>query len=725
MKILTIHADYLKFKPVKIAIKEAEKAENKEIKVNECLVVFTAVEKDDEKNQEIILDNLVNEIKSIASKVKTKNIVLYPYAHLSSKLSSPNFALETLKEAEKKLKKHFKVTRAPFGHYKSFEISCKGHPLSELSREILAETKGLEKIDKPLEIQIKDFTKLDKLRNTFNLFLGKAVADLFPNVKPALNYLDEDKFYYDFERNNSFTVEDIKKIENKMHEILEKEITIKKVASKDQALLFKDNNYKKEIIKEIKKTKVYEIDNYKDLIIGEIEEKIPKYAQFKLLTTSGVYWKGSQYNKQLQRVYGIAFENKNQLDNYLKNLEEIEKRDHRKLGEQLGLYFFHEYSPGSPIFLPKGTFIYNELIKLLREEYKKRGYKEVITPLLYEKDLWETSGHWFHYKENMFLMESEKRIFSLKPMNCPSHCLIYKHKLWSYKDLPLRIADFASLHRNELSGTLSGLTRVRKFSQDDAHIFVSEEQLEKEIENVLDFEKFIYKEIFQLDFYLRLCTRSENFMGDKKLWEKAEKFLESVLKKKKINFKVAEKEGAFYGPKIDTMVKDALGREWQLATVQLDFQIPLRFGLTYEGSDSKKHNPIMIHRAILGSIERFLALIVENFAGKFPLWLSPVQVSVITVTDRNIGFAKEVFEKLEENNIRAELNDRAETLGKKVREAQLQKINYIITIGDKELENKTIAVRTREGNVKFNVNLDNFINLLKEEIKTKSLSSKL
>src|SRR3989344_1765793 len=665
MKILTIHADYLKFKPVKIAIKEAEKAENKEIKVNECLVVFTAVEKDDEKNQEIILDNLVNEIKSIASKVKTKNIVLYPYAHLSSKLSSPNFALETLKEAEKKLKKHFKVTRAPFGHYKSFEISCKGHPLSELSREILAETKGLEKIDKPLEIQIKDFTKLDKLRNTFNLFLGKAVADLFPNVKPALNYLDEDKFYYDFERNNSFTVEDIKKIENKMHEILEKEITIKKVASKDQALLFKDNNYKKEIIKEIKKTKVYEIDNYKDLIIGEIEEKIPKYAQFKLLTTSGVYWKGSQYNKQLQRVYGIAFENKNQLDNYLKNLEEIEKREHRKLGEQLGLYFFHEYSPGSPIFLPKGTFIYNELIKLLREEYKKRGYKDVITPLLYEKDLWETSGHWFHYKENMFLMESEKRIFSLKPMNCPSHCLIYKHKLWSYKELPLRIADFAPLHRNELSGTLSGLTRVRKFSQDDAHIFVSEDQFEAEVEAFLEFQKFVYEKVFNFEYHMYLATRPEEFMGEVKLWDEAEAALERVLKEKKLPYTLVPKDCAFYGPKIDLRIKDSLGREWQLGTVQLDFQLPLRFELTYEAADGKKRTPIMIHRAVLGSLERFIGILIEHFAGKLPVWLSPVQVVIMTVADRHVSFAEELKKEFDGSGLRVEIDARIESIGKK------------------------------------------------------------
>ncbi len=724
MKILTIHADYLKFKPLKQAIKEAEEASKKETDVKECLVVFTAVEQGDEKDPKILVDNLFKEVDNIAKQVKTKSIVLYPYAHLSSKLASPKFALQVLKDAEEKLKKSFKVTRAPFGHYKSFEISCKGHPLSELSREILADSNGTEKIDKPLEINIKELNKLDKLRNTFNILLAKSILSLFPNTKPALSFLDEDKFYYDFEKQHPFTPDDLKKIENKMQELLNRGIKLKKI-TKNPELLFKENKYKLEILKDVKKIKFYELDNFNDVIIGGALEEIPKNSSFKLLNSSGVYWKGSSLNKQLQRVYGIAFENKQDLEKYLKNLEELQKRDHRKLGEQLGLYFFHEYSPGAPIFLPKGALIYNELINLLREEYKKRGYQEVITPLLYEKSLWETSGHWEHYKENMFLMESEKRIFSLKPMNCPSHCLIFKHNLISYKDLPLRIADFAPLHRNELSGTLSGLTRVRKFSQDDAHIFVSENLLEKEIENVLDFEKFVYNKIFNLDYYMRLGTRPDNFMGDKHLWDKAEKFLEKILKNKKINYKIVEKEGAFYGPKIDMLVKDVLGREWQLATIQLDFQIPLRFGLTYEGSDGNKHHPIMIHRAVFGSMERFFALMVENFAGKFPLWLSPVQASIITVTDRNVEFAKQIEEKLKEFNIRAELNDAQETLGKKVLEATKQKIPYVITIGDKEVESKTLAVRNRDGKVKFNVRVDEFLKLLNEEIKTRSLSSKL
>ena len=358
---------------------------------------------------------------------------------------------------------------------------------------------------------------------------------------------------------------------------------------------------------------------------------------------------------------------------------------------------------------------------MIREEYKKRGYQEVITPLLYEKGLWETSGHWEHYKEDMFNMESEKKIFSLKPMNCPSHCLIYKHKIWSYKELPLRIADFAPLHRNELSGTLSGLTRVRKFSQDDSHIFVTEDQIESEIENVLDFEKYIYDDVFKLNYSMRLGTRPDAFMGDKNLWEKAEKILESLLKKKKINYIIAEKEGAFYGPKIDLMVKDALGRELQLATIQIDFQIPLRFELTYEGSDGKKHTPIIIHRAILGSIERFFALIIEHFAGKFPVWLSPVQVALITVADRHVEYSKELELELKNKNIRVELDDRAESIGKKVRDNQVKHIPYVITIGDKEIESENLAIRTRDNKI-ISMKRDEFINKILKEIENKDVN---
>ena len=565
---------------------------------------------------------------------------------------------------------------------------------------------------------------LDNLRHTCAHLLAKAVKDLWPGTHNAIGPSIEDGFYQDFDFGKvKISEEDLQKIEKRMRQIVEnwKQFKFNEVTVSEAKKLFKDNPYKLELIedfsKEGKKLTTNNPGDFLDLCkMGHIENPSKELKNFKLLKIAGAYWRGNEKNTMLTRIYGTAFSTKEELDSYLKMLEESKKRDHRVLGEKLGLIMFTEYSPGAPMFLPKGAIIYNELLKLLREEYKKRGYQEVITPLLYEKGLWETSGHWEFYKDNMFSMESEKRIFNLKPMNCTSHCLIYKHKIWSYKELPLRIADFAPLHRNELSGTLSGLTRVRKFSQDDSHIFVTEEQLEKEIENVLDFEKYIYNDIFKLDYYMRLGTRPDEFMGEVKLWDKAEKILAKLLKDKKIKHVIKEKEGAFYGPKIDLMVKDALNREWQLATIQVDFQIPLRFNLTYEGSDGKKHTPIIIHRAIMGSIERFFALIIENYAGKFPLWLSPTQVAIMTIADRHVEYAKKLREELEKDNIKVDLDDRTESIAKKVRDNQAQYINYLITIGDKEMESNNLAIRTRDNNV-INMNKEEFIKKIVKEIK--------
>ena len=566
--------------------------------------------------------------------------------------------------------------------------------------------------------------KLENIRHSCAHLLAAAVMKLWPDTKRAIGPAIEDGFYFDFEFLKPISEADFPKIEGKMKEILKewKKFEKHELTSKEAKKEYPNNPYKHELIDEFtengkKKVSFYKSGDYWDLCKGgHVENPSNELQNFKLLKISGAYWRGSEKNKMLTRIYATAFPTKKELDDYLKMLEESKKRDHRILGEQLGLFFFHEFSPGAPIFLPKGAIVYNELLKLIREEYIKRNYQEVITPLLYEKSLWETSGHWHHYKDNMFNLESEKKIFSLKPMNCPSHCLIYKHKLWSYRELPLRIADFAPLHRNELSGTLSGLTRVRKFSQDDSHIFITEDQMEQEIENVLEFENYIYNKIFKLNYSMTLGTRPDDFMGEKKLWEKAEKILENVLKKKKITYKVAEKDGAFYGPKIDLRIKDSLGREFQLATIQLDFQLPLRFDLTYEGKDGKKHNPIIIHRAILGSLERFIALLIEQYSGKFPVWLSPVQVAIITVADRHNEFGKKLLEELKENNIKAELDDRLESIGKKVRDNQSMKIPYVITIGDKEIESNELAVRTRNNEV-INIKKDEFIKKILNEIK--------
>ena len=382
----------------------------------------------------------------------------------------------------------------------------------------------------------------------------------------------------------------------------------------------------------------------------------------------------------------------------------------------------HEESPGAPFFYPKGTIIYLELMRFLREEYVKRGYQEVITPLLYDKSLWETSGHWEHYRENMFILPVDSREFSLKPMNCPSHCLMFKNLVTSYRHLPLRLADFAALHRNELKGTLAGLTRVRKMSQDDAHNFIAEGDLQKEILDVIDFVEFVYKKTFNLDIEVKLSTRPEKRLGADEQWDRAEAALQNALEEKSIKFVVDEGEGAFYGPKIDIFMKDCLKRLHQVATIQVDFQLPARFGLQFDGQDGKKHTPIMIHRAIFGSLERFIGVLTEHFEAKFPLWLSPVQVVVMNITEKNERYAKKVVEELQAAGLRVQLDISHETINKKVRNAQVQHINYMLTVGDKEEENTTVAVRTLDGKVKFGVPVATLVAELQQLVNSRVLA---
>ena len=566
---------------------------------------------------------------------------------------------------------------------------------------------------------------LEKLRHSASHILASAVKELFPDAKLGIGPPIQDGFYYDFDLKHVFTPEDLKKIEKKMQEIINKNLDFKK-SKKTRAeakKILKNEPYKLELLKDLPDNEItfYTNGDFTDLCIGPHIENTKEIKAFKLLKLAGAYWKGDSKNKQLQRIYGTAFPSKKELDDYLSKLEEAEKRDHRKIGQHQELFFFHDYSPGAPFFEPKGTIIYNELLNFIRQEYKKRGYQEVITPQLFNKALWETSGHWQHFKEDMFILKMDNSEAALKPMNCPSHILVFKNKIRSYRDLPLRIADFCVLHRNELRGVLGGLTRVRKFSQDDSHIFVTEEQIEKEILDLIDFIDYVYKKVFNFNYVVNLSTKPEKAMGDPRLWEKAEESLKKALKKKNIEFNIKEGEGAFYGPKIDFDISDILERKWQLGTIQLDFQMPLNFKATYEGKDGNKHTPIMIHRAILGSLERFIAILIEHFAGKFPLWLSPVQVKVLTLTDRNKEFAEEVFKKLKENNIRAELDDRPESIGKKVRDSQLEKIPLTITIGDKEQENKTLAIRTLDGKVQFGIKVDKFITDLLKEIKERRI----
>ncbi len=577
----------------------------------------------------------------------------------------------------------------------------------------------------------KDEEGLEVIRHSSAHLLAQALLRLYPGVKLTIGPVVEEGFYYDIDSDKAFSPDDFLSIEAEMEKIVKEDLPVKReVLSKPQALrTFVSNPYKVEMINNMDENNdiisVYTQGDFSDLCKGPHVPRTSRLKAVKLTKVAGAYWRADAKNKQLQRIYGVSFAEKKDLDNYLRMLEEAEKRDHRKLGKELDLIMFHDYSPGSPFFYPKGTIIYNILINFVRGEYLKRGYQEVITPLLYDKELWVTSGHWEHYKDDMFLLNIDGKEFSLKPMNCPSHVLIFKSKSRSYRELPLRIADFAALHRNELKGVLSGMTRVRKFSQDDSHTFVTEEQIASEVDGLIDYVKYVYEDVFHFEYKLFLSTKPENAMGDPQLWEKAESLLEEALKKKGIPYQINKGDGAFYGPKIDIRIKDALDREWQLATIQLDFQMPLRFEATYEGQDGKKHTPIMIHKAILGSLERFIAILIEHFAGKFPLWLSPVQIRLLPIADRHVGYCQEMKDEFESHGLRAEIDTRTETMPKKVRDAQLEKIPVMITIGDKEIEQKTLAVRTLDGKVKFGLSKDAFIHKLVDNIKRKSLDFSL
>ena len=559
MKVITLHCDYIKFKPLKKALKNPEEIKDeKEKEVKECLVVLTAVEKGDSEKE---IKDLVEAIKKTSEEVKTKNIVLYPYAHLSSNLAAPDFALNSISETEKLLKKDFKVTRAPFGYYKSLELKVKGHPLSELSKE----------------------------------FGGKE------GVTPERAYEP------------------------------------------------------KQLLKEISRSR---------------------------LDTS-----------------------------------KLKVNDHRILGQKLDLFSFNEVSPGAVFWHNNGFIIYKELIYFMQSLLAKQNYQEISTPQMLDNRLWKISGHWEHYKNNIFLSQYEKKDFGAKPMNCPAAMLVYRTKTRSYKDLPLRLAEFGVVHRQELSGVLAGLFRVVKFTQDDAHIFCNKEQLEDEIKKMFELVRIVYS-TFNFSYEVELSTRPEKFMGLRAECDFSEKVLESVLKKEKIKYKINKGDGAFYGPKIDFHIKDSLDRKWQLGTIQLDMQMPQRFQMAYIDKDNKEKTPLVIHRAILGSVERFIGILLEHTNGALPLWLSPTQVRVINFTDRNTKSVEKIVEEMKKeiSQLRIDADFESTTVSDKVRNAELLRIPYIIVIGDKEEENKTLAVRERGKKPKFGISHKDFIEDLKEKI---------
>jgi len=556
MKILCLHSDYIKVEPTKKAIKDAEEIEKKLLESKETLVVFSAVEKIDEENPEDVIKNSVKEIEDVYNQVKAKEILIYPYVHLTKKPGSPAVAQEVINSIYEKLKKKHKTKKAPFGWYKSFEIKVKGHPLAELSREILPEGKSKEKVD-----------------------------------------------------------------------------------------------YKK-LLREISKIKLMR--------------------------------------------------------------EKLKDNDHRILGQEMDLFSFNETAPGMVFWHDKGYVIFKELVQFWREEHEKAGYKEISTPQILDKKLWQISGHWEKFKDNMFLTEYEGRELAIKPMNCPGGMLVYRNKPRSYKDLPLRMGELGIVHRQELSGVLGGLFRVIKLTQDDAHIFCTEEQLESEIVGIMNLIDKFYKK-FNLPYHVELSTRPEKRIGDEKTWDTSEEILEKVLKKMKMKYKINKGDGAFYGPKIDFHIKDSLGRTWQCATIQLDFSLPERFDLKYTGKDNKEHRPVTIHRVIYGSVERFIGILLEHTNGHLPTWLAPVQVKIISFTERNIDSSKKLFDELKKEGIRAEIDIETGPIQGRVRDAEMQKIPYIIVIGDKEEETKTLAVR-QNGKIKFGVKKNEFIESIKKEI---------
>tara|TARA_Y100000310_G_scaffold303116_1_gene341148 strand:- start:840 stop:2537 length:1698 start_codon:yes stop_codon:yes gene_type:complete len=561
MKILSLHVDYIKFKPLKKAIKKIEDLKDlSEKKVDEALAVLTAVEKGD-SNVNNVVSKLVSEIENIAGQVNVKNVVLYPYAHLSSNLASPEIAVEVLDKAEKELGKKFSVSKAPFGYYKEFEMKVKGHPLSELSREI--EVEGIEGAE------------------------------------------DYDS---------------------------------------------------KQLLREISKTK---------------------------LDTS-----------------------------------KLKDNDHRIIGKQMDLYSFSEVAPGMVFWHNNGLIIRNKLIDFWREIHKKSEYQEISTPQILDKKLWQISGHWEKYKENIFLTEYEKRQFAVKPMNCPGGILVYKNKPKSYKDLPLRVGELGVVHRQELSGVLGGLFRVIQFTQDDAHIFCTEKQIEDEISKIIDIINFTYKKL-SLNFdHVELSTRPKERIGSDKIWDKAEKALENILKKKKIKYKLNKGDGVFYGPKIDFHIKDSLGRTWQVSTIQLDFLMPERFNLEYIDKDNKRKRPIMLHRVVYGSLERFIGILIEHYKGRLPTWLAPIQVRVLSFTDRNENYAKEVIKKIGEEipNVRIDTDFTQTGIPSKVKDAEVMKVPYIVTVGDREEKDNSLAVRVRGNKELETLGIDEFIFRLKSEI---------
>ncbi len=563
-------------------------------------------------------------------------------------------------------------------------------------------------------------------RHTTSHVLAQAVKRLFPNIKLAIGPSIDNGFYYDFDTEKNFIPEDLAKIEKEMENIIKEDLQLERFTlPRNEAIEFMEKNgepYKVELIQDLPEDaeiSFYKQGDFVDLCAGPHLASTGKIKAIKLMNATGAYWRGNEKNKMLQRIYGTSYPKKSQLVEYLFRMEEAKRRDHRKLGKELDLFDIMDEGPGFPFFMPKGMVLRNVLEDFWRSEHKKAGYQEIKTPVILNKELWIRSGHWDTYRENMYTVEIDEQEFAIKPMNCPGGILAYKRKPHSYRDLPVRMGELGLVHRHELSGALHGLMRVRCFTQDDAHLFLAPEQIKDEIIGVINLINDFYK-VFGFKYSVELSTRPENSIGADEMWDLSTNGLKEALEAKGVNYKINEGDGAFYGPKIDFHLEDSIGRTWQCGTIQLDMNLPERFELTYVGADGEKHRPVMIHRVVFGSIERFIAILTEHFAGAFPVWLSPVQVKVLSIVDKHHDYAYGIKKLLEQHDIRVEIDNRNEKIGYKIREAQMEKVPYMLIIGDKEMESNSVSVRSRKDGDLGTLSVENFVDKIVEEIRSKA-----
>lgn len=579
--------------------------------------------------------------------------------------------------------------------------------------------------------QVEFFTKADKeglftLRHTAAHVMAQAIQHLYPGTKFAIGPAIDDGFYYDLESDHVFSQEDFAAIEKEMAKISKANLPIeKKILSRNEALEFfrsRNQDYKVILIQDLPEDaiiSIYTQGDFTDLCRGPHVRSTGKLKVFKLMTVAGAYWRGDEHNKMLQRIYATAFFDKEELDQFLFVRAEAEKRDHRKLGKQLNLFSFHEEGPGFPFFHPKGMVIRNELIAYERELFREFGYEEIMTPIILSKKLWLQSGHWDHYKENMYFTQIDEEDYAVKPMNCPGGILYYKTNQHSYRELPKRVGEFGIVHRHELHGALHGLFRVRVFTQDDAHIFMTQDQMKDEVIKTMEMYRKLYS-VFGLEYHVELSTRPENSMGSEELWEISTNALRDAVEAAGVPYVINEGDGAFYGPKLDFHIKDCLGRTWQCGTIQMDMQLPERFDVNYVGEDGEKHRAVMLHRAGYGSLERFIGILIEHFAGAFPSWIAPVQVKVVPVTEKHMNYAKSVADALSASNVRVEIEEGNDTLGYKIRKAQMEKVPYTLVVGDKEMNGHTVSIRSRKNGDEGSLPVAVFVSNLIREIRDRS-----